>query len=129
MTLALIESPEAPAAIGPYSHAVGFGDLVFVSGQLPIDPATGALTGDDPAGELRQSLANARAVLATAGATLDDVIKTTVFVTDMGAFAEINAAYAEIFGGHAPARSVVEVSALPKGARVEIEMIARRGAA
>lgn len=124
MTLALIDSPEAPAAIGPYSHAVSTGDMIFVSGQLPLDPATGEMVGAAPADELRQSLKNAQAVLTTAGVSLRDVVKTTVFVTDLSAFAAINAAYAEIFGDHAPARSVVEVSALPRGARVEVELIA-----
>lgn len=129
MTPALIDSPEAPAAIGPYSHATTFGDLIFVSGQLPLDPASGALVGDSPAAELHQALANARAVLASSGASLNDVLKTTVFVTDMTAFAAINEAYAACFGTHAPARSVIEVSALPKGARVEVELIACRSAA
>ncbi len=124
MTLVPIESPQAPPAIGPYSHAMRFGDLVYLSGQLPLDPATQAIVGDTPADQLRVAIANARNILETAGSALSQVVKTTVFVTDMSTFATINAVYAELFGTHAPARSVVEVRALPRGASVEIELVA-----
>jgi len=120
-----IQAPaNAPAAVGPYSQAVRAGNLVFCSGQLPMDPATGQLVEGDMGALTRQALANATAVLKAAGAALNDVVKCTVFMTDLAEFPAMNAAYAEVFGPHKPARSTVQVAALPKGARVEIEVIA-----
>ena len=122
-----IHTTEAPAAIGPYSQAVDCGaGLVFVSGQLPIDPATGAFPEGGVAEQTRQSLLNAQAILRAAGLELTDVVKTTVFLADMGDFAAMNAVYATFFSEPFPARSAVAVKTLPKGALVEIECIATR---
>lgn len=118
----------APAAIGPYSHAVSRGDLVFCSGQIPLDPADGRLVGDAVDQQARQVLANLKAVLEAAGSAMDRVVKTTVFLTDMGDFPIVNALYAEAFGDHRPARSTIQVAALPAQARVEIEAVAVRAA-
>ena len=119
----IISTAKAPAAIGPYSQATDLGSLVITSGQLPIDPATGAF----PEGvqeQTKQSLTNVKAILEAAGLTMDHVAKTTVFLQHMGDFAAMNAVYAEFFTeGNYPARSAVEVGALPKGALVEIETI------
>ena len=121
-----ISTPNAPAAIGPYSQAIEANGIVFVSGQLPINPATGQFA-EGGIGELtRQSLTNIRNILAEAGLTMDNVVKTTVFLADMADFAGMNAVYAEFFPGTAPARSAVAVKTLPKDARVEIECIAVR---
>jgi len=116
----------APAAIGPYSHAVSCGDLVFCSGQIPLDPSAGRLVGEAVDDQTRQVLANLKAVLQAAGSAMDQVIKTTVFLTDMGDFPIVNALYAEAFGDHRPARSTIQVAALPAQARVEIEAVALR---
>ena len=122
-----ISTAAAPAAIGPYSQAVDSGaGLVFVSGQLPIDPATGAFPEGGVAEQARQSLLNAQAILRAAGLDLSDVVKTTVFLADMGDFAAMNAVYASFFAEPFPARSAVAVKTLPKGALVEIECIATR---
>ena len=122
-----IHTTEAPVAIGPYSQAVDSGaGLVFVSGQLPIDPATGAFPEGGVAEQTRQSLLNAQAILQAAGLELTDVVKTTVFLADMGDFATMNAVYATFFSEPFPARSAVAVKTLPKGALVEIECIASR---
>ena len=121
-----IATTQAPAAIGPYSQAIEAGGLVFVSGQLPIDPATGEFAQGGIKELTRQSLENMKAILATAGRTLDNVVKTTVFLADMADFAEMNEVYAEYFQAPFPARSAVAVKTLPKGARVEIECIAVR---
>ena len=122
-----ISTLDAPAAIGPYSQAVDSGTgLVFVSGQLPIDPATGAFPEGGVAEQARQSLRNAQAILRAAGLELADVVKTTVFLADMGDFAAMNAVYATFFSEPFPARSAVAVKTLPKGALVEIECIASR---
>ena len=119
-----IHTEKAPAAIGPYSQAVDSGHgLVFVSGQLPIDPATGAFPEGGVKEQTRQSLLNTQAILEAAGLGLANVVKTTVFLADMGDFAAFNAIYGEYFTSR-PARSCVEVSALPKGALVEIEAVA-----
>ena len=119
-------TPNAPAAIGPYSQAIEANGIVFVSGQLPINPATGQFA-EGGIGELtRQSLTNIRNILAEAGLTMDNVVKTSVFLADMADFAGMNAVYAEFFPGTAPARSAVAVKTLPKDARVEIECIAVR---
>ena len=123
-----ISTTTAPAAIGPYSQAVDSGcGLVFVSGQLPIDPATGAFPEGGVEAQTRQSLLNARAILEAAGLTLANVVKTTVFLADMGDFAAMNGVYAQFFAESFPARSAVAVKTLPKGALVEIECIAARG--
>ena len=122
-----ISTQAAPAAIGPYSQAVDSGaGLVFVSGQLPIDPATGSFPEGGVAEQARQSLLNAQAILRAAGLELADVVKTTVFLADMGDFAAMNAVYATFFAEPFPARSAVAVKTLPKGALVEIECIATR---
>jgi 2-iminobutanoate/2-iminopropanoate deaminase len=119
------EAAPAPVAGAPYSQAVAAGGFVFVSGQVPVDAASGALVADDIAAQTGQVLAHVAAVLAAAGGTLADVVKSTVFLVDLGTdFAPMNAVYAEAFGPHAPARSTVGVAALPLGARVEIEVVA-----
>ncbi|MDO4484586.1 MAG: RidA family protein [Clostridia bacterium] len=114
----------APAAIGPYSQAAGGSGLVFVSGQLPINPATGELVSGSMAEQTRQCMNNIKNILAAAGCTLEDVVKTSIFLKDIGDFAEVNAAYAEFFPGEAPARACVQVAVLPKDGRIEIEAIA-----
>lgn len=116
-----LDTPNAPAALGPYSPAVRAGDWVILSGQVGLDPATTALA-DGVEAQVRQVLANIAAVLADCGGTLADVAKSTVFVTDLADWPTINAAYAEAFGDHKPARSTVQVAALPGGALVEIEV-------
>jgi len=113
----------APAAIGPYSHAVRTGGLLFCSGQIALDPDSGELVGDTPAEQAARCLESLRAVCAAAGATLGDAVRMTVYVTDMGAFAEINEAYGEFFDADPPARVAVGVAALPKGAQVEIDAV------
>ena len=117
---------EAPAPVGPYNQAVQAGGLLFCSGQIALDPASGAMVGaGDVEAETRQVLANLEAVLRAAGATPQQVVRTTVFLADLADFARVNALYAEVFGGGvAPARACVQVAALPKGARVEIDAIA-----
>ena len=121
-----IETPSAPAAIGPYSQAIAAGDIVFVSGQLPIDAATGAFAGEDIRAQTRQSLQNIRAILEQAGLSMADVCKTTVLLADIAEFGAMNEVYAEFFSAPYPARAAFQVAALPKGARVEIEAVARR---
>ena len=122
-----IHTPNAPAAIGPYSQAVQAGNTLFVSGQLPIDPATGAFAGSDIASQTRQSLTNVKAILTEAGTDMDHVLKTTVFLSDMNNFAAMNEVYATFFTeGSYPSRSAVEVARLPKDALVEIEVIAAK---
>ena len=121
-----IHTDKAPAAIGPYSQAVKTGGLVFVSGQLPIDPATGAFAGEDIASQTRQSLNNVKAILEAAGYTCADVVKTTVLLAEISDFAAMNEVYATFFTGNPPARSAVEVARLPKDVLVEIEAIAVR---
>jgi len=117
---------KAPAALGPYSVAVSVGDFVFASGQIPIDPATSEFVSGGVVEQTRQVLTNLSAALEAGGLTLDDVVKTTVFLADMDDFAEMNRAYAERFAEPFPARSAVAVAQLPKGARVEIEAVAVR---
>ena len=122
-----IQTEKAPAAIGPYSQAIDSGaGLVFVSGQLPIDPATGAFPEGGVKEQTRQSLTNAEAILEAAGLSLGNVVKTTVFLADMADFAAMNEVYAQFFTAPFPARSAVAVKTLPKGASVEIECIAAR---
>ena len=120
----IIHTEKAPAAIGPYSQAVKTGNLLFVSGQIPIDPATGVFAGADITTQTRQSLCNVKAILEEAGYSLADVVKTTVLLADMADFAAMNAVYAEFFPGNCPARAAFAVKELPKGALVEIEAIA-----
>ncbi|WP_347719618.1 RidA family protein [uncultured Alloprevotella sp.] len=119
-----ITSPKAPAAIGPYSQAIAANGFLFISGQLPIDPATGNFAEGGIRELTRQSLENVKSILAEAGLTLADVVKTTVFLADMSDFAAMNEVYAEYFTAPAPARSAVAVKTLPKGGLVEIEVIA-----
>ena len=119
----IITTKNAPAAVGPYSQAVKSGNLLFCSGQIALDPASGVLTGSDIKAQTEQVMLNISAVLATSKATFEDVVKTTCFLADINDFAEFNAVYAKYFTGK-PARSCVAVSALPKGALVEVEVIA-----
>ena len=121
-----LSTSAAPAAIGPYSQGIDCGSVVFTSGQLPIDPATGDFAGGGVAGQTRQSLENIRAILAQAGLGMENIVKTTVFLKDMNDFAAMNEAYAAFFPADPPARSAVEVARLPKDALVEIEAIAVR---
>ncbi len=118
-----IETKNAPAAIGPYAQAIAANGLIYTSGQIPIDPATGAIEATDIAGQARQAIRNLAAVLEAAGSGLDRVVKTTCFLRNMDDFALFNEIYAELFPGK-PARSCVEVAKLPKGALVEIEAVA-----
>ena len=120
-----ISTTNAPAAIGPYSQAIKVGELVFVSGQLPIDPATGAFAEGGIKELTRQSLTNMKAILEEAGTSMANVVKTTVFLADINDFAAMNEVYAEFFAAPFPARSAVAVKTLPKGALVEIECIAQ----
>ena len=120
-----ISTPQAPAAIGPYSQAIRSGDFVFLSGQVPIDPATGELVVGDIALQTERVLDNHAAVLGAAGCTFADVVKTTIYLVDLGDFQAVNQTYAKRFAAAPPARATVQVSALPKGARVEIDAIAR----
>ena len=120
----IISTANAPAAIGPYSQAIDCGTFIVTSGQVPIDPATGEFVPGGITEQTRQSLTNVKAILTEAGLTMDNVVKTTVFLKNMGDFAAMNAVYAEFFTeGQYPVRSAVEVAALPKGALVEIETI------
>ena len=120
----VISTTQAPAAIGPYSQAIQVGNLVYTSGQISIDPATGSFAEGGIKEQTRQSLLNVKAILAAAGLTMADVVKTTVFMADMSDFADMNAVYAEFFTEPYPARSAVAVKTLPKGAMVEIEVVA-----
>jgi len=122
----IIQTPDAPKAIGPYSQAVVEGALVFTAGQLPIDPVTGEVRTGDIAAAARQALSNLRAVLVAAGADMTTVLKTTVFLKDMRDFPVFNGVYAEFFKEPFPARSCVQVAALPKDALIEIEAVATR---
>ena len=121
-----IDTPNAPSAIGPFSQAIEANGMVFVSGQLPIDPSTGAFPEGGVKEQTRQSLLNASAILEAAGLDLSSVVKTTVFLADMGDFAAMNEVYSEFFNAPFPARSAVAVKTLPKGALVEVECIATR---
>jgi 2-iminobutanoate/2-iminopropanoate deaminase len=125
MTLETIAVPDAPKAIGPYAQAVRVGNLLFTAGQIPFDPATMKLVEGDIAVQTARVLSNLEAILRGAGATLADVVKTTVFLADMKDFAAMNDVYAARFGAHRPARSTVQVAALPAGARIEIDLIAK----
>lgn len=122
----VVSTQKAPAAVGPYSQAIVSGDLVFLSGQMGLVPESGVMAEGGLEGQARQMFANVAAVLAESGLDFSNVLKTTVFMADLGKFAEFNAIYAEYFPENPPARSCVEVSALPKGAAVEMELIARK---
>ncbi|HLS54035.1 MAG TPA: RidA family protein [Tissierellaceae bacterium] len=124
MSLELLTTDKAPKAVGPYSQGVKAGNIIFTSGQLPIDPETGEMSQADIQEQTRLCLENVKAVLEAAGASLEDVVKVTVFVTDMGQFGQINEIYGEYFSKHKPARSLVEVSKLPLGGQIEIEAVA-----
>ncbi len=126
MKLEKITTEGAPQAIGPYAQAIAAGDLVFCSGQIPLDAGTGELLRATIREETRRVLDNLAAVLRAAGSDLEHVVKTTVFLTDLADFGEVNAAYGEAFKGHTPARATVQVAGLPRGARVEIECVAIR---
>lgn len=119
-----IHTVNAPAAIGPYSQGIAAGELAFISGQLPIDPATGNFAGEDIESQTRQSLENLKAILEENGMTMGDVTKTTVLLADIAEFAAMNAIYGEYFAEPYPARAAFQVAALPKNARVEIEAFA-----
>ena len=119
----VLATEKAPAAIGPYSQGVRGGDYVFVAGQLPIDPATGAFAGEDIASQTRQSLTNIKAILESDGLSMDQVVKTTVLLKNINDFAAMNEVYATFFKGECPARAAFGVAALPKDALVEIEAI------
>jgi len=120
----IISTEFAPAAIGPYSQAVRTGHFVFLSGQIPLDPQSGLIVGETTAEQARQVLLNMRAVLEGAGASFENVVKTTIFLVDLLDFQSVNEVYAEFFPQGPPARSTVQVAALPRGARVEIEALA-----
>ncbi len=123
MTRTSIATKMAPSAIGPYSQAISTGNLVFISGQLPIDPATGKLLDGNISARTRQVLGNLRAIAEEAGGDLAGIVKTTIFLTDLADFAEVNRAYAEYFPVAPPARSTAQVAALPLGSNIEIEAI------
>lgn len=123
-----IQSRRAPAAVGPYSPAIRVGDLVFCSGQIPIDPATGNLVDGDITAQTEQVMRNLAALCEAAGANLDNVVKTTVYMVDLAEFAKVNEVYGKYFTEPYPARATAQASALPKGARIEIEAIAYLGA-
>ncbi|MBP3867733.1 MAG: RidA family protein [Solobacterium sp.] len=122
-----IATSNAPAAVGPYSQALKVGPFVFASGQIPLDPATGTIKGETAVDQAEQAFTNIEAVLKEAGLSMKDVVKTTVFLTDLNDFGPVNEVYAKHFVKPFPARSCVEVSALPKGAKVECEVIAYKG--
>jgi 2-iminobutanoate/2-iminopropanoate deaminase len=122
----IIATSAAPAAVGPYSQAVAIGSMLFCAGQIPLDPATGEMVGGDAAAQTERVCANIVAVLKANGMTISDVVKTTVFLTDMANFGAMNAVYAKHFAEPFPARSTVAVAALPRGSAVEIEVIAMK---
>ena len=118
-----VNADQAPAAVGPYSHAVQANGLLFCSGQIPLDPATGEIVGDTPGEQARRCLENLQLVCEAAGAKLEDAVRCTVYMTDIAGFAAVNEVYAEFFPSEPPSRAVVGVGALPKGAQVEIDAI------
>ena len=126
MTRTVVATDRAPAAVGPYSQGIVTDNLVFTAGQIPLDPTTGRLVEGDIQAQTRQSLKNVQAILEAAGTSLAKVVKTTVFLVDMGQFKAMNQVYAEFFPGTPPARSAIQVGALPLGAQVEIEAVAVR---
>lgn len=119
-----IRTPQAPAPIGPYVQAVRVPGLLFVSGQIAIDPATGLLSGGDAAAQARRALENLKAIVEAGGSSMARVVRTTLYLRDMGDFTSVNEAYASFFGAEPPARSTIQAAALPKGAAVEIDAIA-----
>lgn len=125
MSKRIINTPDAPAPIGPYNQAVMTGNTLYISGQICIDPASGQLNNRDVKDETKQVMQNLKAILHAAGLSFDNVIKTTIFITDMNRFAEINEVYGGFFTGDFPARETVQVSALPKFVNVEISMVAQ----
>jgi 2-iminobutanoate/2-iminopropanoate deaminase len=127
MPIETIQTDRAPAAIGPYSQAVKAGNLLFISGQLPIDPNGGAIVAGDIQAQTRQALNNVKAIVTAAGGSMDRIVKTTVFLTDMHDFPKVNETYGEFFSGGYPARACIEVSRLPKDAAVEVEAVALIG--
>jgi 2-iminobutanoate/2-iminopropanoate deaminase len=128
MSRAIISTDRAPKAIGPYSQAVRVGDLVFCSGQIPLDPQTGAFVGEgDVRAQTKRVMENLQAVLEAAGSSLGRVVRTTIFLADLGDFATVNEVYGGYFPAEPPARATVQVAALPRGARVEIDAIAEAG--
>ena len=120
----IISTENAPGAIGPYSQAVKLGDLLFTAGQIPLDPATGQIVEGDIQAQTERVMQNVVAILDAAGSSIDDVVKTTCFLTDLGDFAAFNEVYARYMGSNRPARSTIQVAALPAGAMVEVETIA-----
>jgi 2-iminobutanoate/2-iminopropanoate deaminase len=122
-----VETAQAPAAIGPYSQGMKVGELIFTAGQIPLDPATMQMVAGTIVEQTDRVLQNLQAILETAGASLASVVKTTVYLADMGEFAAMNEVYARWFGEHKPARSTVQVGRLPKDAKVEIDAVARIG--
>ncbi len=128
MTRHVIATPDAPAEIGPYSQAIALGSLLFTSGQIPLDPKTQAMVEGDIRAQAERVMLNLEAVLQAAGCSFADVVKSTIFLVDLADFAAVNEVYGKRFSAAPPARSTVQVAALPKGARVEIEMIALKHA-
>ncbi|WP_041083830.1 RidA family protein [Thermotoga profunda] len=126
MTVKTISTDQAPKAIGPYSQGIEANGFIFVSGQIPLDPATGELVNGDIKKQTARVFENIRAILKASGCDLKNVVKATVFVTDLSNFAAVNEIYSQYFGEHKPARSFVQVAGLPKGAQVEIEVIAAK---
>ena len=126
MEIKAVKTENAPKAIGPYSQAIKVGDFIFVSGQLPVDPATGLFPSEDIKELAKQSMNNIKSILEEAGSSMDNVVKTTIFLKDLKDFAAVNEVYASFFSSTFPARSCFEVAALPKGARLEIEAIAAK---
>ncbi len=126
-TRRIVHSDRAPAAVGPYSQAVQAGGFLFTAGQIGLDPDTGTMVGDGVEEQTRQVLSNLKAVLEAAGASFSRVVKTTIYLADMADFAQVNEIYGEVFGQDPPARSTVQVAALPLGARVEMDVIAFLG--
>ena len=124
MAKTAIHTENAPAAIGPYSQAIKAGNTIYVSGQLPIDPKTGEFAGEDIESQTRQSLTNVQNILREAGADMENVVKTTVLLADIADFAAMNGVYAEFFSAPCPARAAFQAAALPKAAKVEIEVVA-----
>ena len=124
MNLKTISSDQAPAAIGPYSQAVCAGNMIFCSGQIALDPSTGEMVQGDVVMQTERVMANIAAVLSASGAGFDNVVKTTIFLVEMGDFAAVNEVYGRYFSNHKPARSTVAVKSLPRGALVEIETVA-----
>lgn len=124
MSRQVIQSPHAPKAVGPYSHAVRSGTLIFTSGQIPLDPASGQIVGGPVDAQARRVMENLAAVLTAAGTSFAHVLKTTIYLTDLADFAAVNAVYGSYFPSNPPARSTVQVAALPLGASIEIEAVA-----